>query len=220
MAGWSRHFFYRKEVWKTTWTFRLSVLFVFAAIALLMWSVLVDRLGKSLVCEEHADPSDAILVENFDAEYLVFERAAALKKSGAASRVFVPVSASPDFDHPDSSSIGVVDVYAQVARLTNLTPIRTRVTEPITLNVASDVRDFLLREHIRSVIFVTSGFRSQRSVLVYDKVFTPAGIRFGCVPVFGLITPQNWMKSWHGIQDVVLQTGKILYYQLYVLRRK
>jgi hypothetical protein len=50
MAGWGRHFFYRKEVWKTTWTFRLSVLVVFIAIALLTRNVLADRFGKSLVC--------------------------------------------------------------------------------------------------------------------------------------------------------------------------
>ena len=91
MAGWGRHFFYRKEVWKTTWTFRLSVLLVFIVIALLTRNVLADRIGKSLVCEERADRSDAILVENFDPEYLEFERAATLKNAGIASRVFVPV---------------------------------------------------------------------------------------------------------------------------------
>jgi hypothetical protein len=219
MAGLGRHFFYRKEVWKTTWTFRLSVLVVFIAVALLTRNVLVDRIGKSLVCEEHADRSDAILIENFDPEYLEFERAATLKSEGVASRVFVPVSGSPDPEYPDTSSNGVVDVFARVARLTNLTPIPIHQTEPITLNAAIDVRDFFLKEHIRSVVFVTPGFRSQRSVLVYEKLFTPAGIKFGCVPVFGNQTPDNWTTNWHGIQDVVLQLGKLQYYRFYVLRR-
>jgi hypothetical protein len=219
MAGWGRHFFYRKEVWKTTWIFRLSVLFVFIAIALLTRNVLADRIGKSLVCKEHANRSDAILVENFDPEYLVFERAATLKSEGIASRVYVPVSGSADPEYPDTSSNGVVDEFARVARLTNLTPIPVHQVEPITLSAAIDVRDFLLKEHIRSVVFVTSGFRSQRSVLVYEKIFTPAGIQFGCVPVFGNQTPDNWTTSWHGIQDVVLQLGKLQYYRFYVLRR-
>jgi hypothetical protein len=219
MAGWGRHFFYRKEVWKTTWTFRLSVLVVFISIALLARNVLSDRIGKSLVCEEHADRSDAILVENFDPEYLVFERAATLKRQGVASRVFVPVSASADPEYPDASSSGIVGEFARVAHLANLTPIPIRQTEPITLNAAIDVRDFFLKEHIRSVVFVTPGFRSQRSVLVYEKIFTPAGIKFGCVPVFGNQTPDNWTTSWHGIQDVVLQLGKLQYYRFYVLRR-
>jgi len=219
MDGWGRHFFYRKEVWKTTWTFRLSVLLVFIVIALLTRNVLADRIGKSLVCEERADRSDAILVENFDPEYLEFERAATLKNAGIASRVFVPVSGSADPDYPDASSNGIVEEFARVARLTDLTPIPIHQTEPITLNAAIDVRDFLVKEHIRSVVFVTPGFRSRRSVLVYEKIFTPAGIKFGCVPVFGNQTPDNWTTSWHGIQDVILQLGKLQYYRFYVLRR-
>jgi hypothetical protein len=219
MTGWRRHFFYRKEVWKTTWTFRLSVLVVVIVTALLTRSLLADRIGKSLICDERADPSDAILVENFDPEYLSFERAATLKNEGIASRVFVPVSASADREYPDASSNGVVGEFARVAHLANLTSIPVRQKEPITLNVASDVRDFLLKEHIRSVVFVTPGFRSRRSVLVYEKIFTPAGIKFECVPVFGNQTPSNWTTEWHGIQDVVLQFAKLQYYRFYVLRR-
>jgi hypothetical protein len=197
----------------------LSVLFVVLVIALLTRSLLADRIGKSLVCEEHADRSDAILVENFDPEYLTFERAATLKNAGVASRVLVPEFASADLDSPEASSTGVVDAFARIARLANLIPIPVRQTEPITLNVARDVRDFLLKEHIRSVVFVTPGFRSRRSVLVYEKIFTPAGIKFECVPVFGIQTPDNWTTSWHGIQDVILQFAKLQYYRFYVLRR-
>jgi hypothetical protein len=29
--------------------------------------------------------------------------------------------------------------------------------------------------------------------------------------------PANWTESWHGIQDVGLQTGKLLYYRVFVL---
>jgi hypothetical protein len=219
MAGWSRHFFFRKEVWKTTWTFRLSVLVVIVVTVLLTRSFFADRIGKSLVCEEHADRSDALLLENFDPEYLTFERAATLKNVGVASKVFVPISASPDPEYPDASSEGVVDAFARVARLSNLTFIPIRQAEPITLNAASDVRDFLVKEHIRSVVFVTPGFRSQRSVLVYEKIFTPAGIKFGCVPVFGIQTPENWTTTWHGTQDVLMQFAKLQYYRFYVLRR-
>jgi hypothetical protein len=219
MAEWGRRFFYRKEVWKTTWTFRLSVLVVIVVTALLTRSVVADRIGKSLVCKERSDPSDAILVENFDPDYLSFERAATLKNAGVAPRVFVPVFASGDREHPETSSKGVVDVFARIAWLTNLTLIPIRQTEPITLNAATDVRDFLIKEHIRSVAFVTPGFRSQRSVLVYEKIFTPAGIRFECVPVFGNETPENWTTSWHGIQDVLMQFAKLQYYRFYVLRR-
>ena len=54
------------------------------------WTVAVAR---SLVCDANAAPSDAILVENFDSDYLVFERAANLRRAGFAPRVLVPVLA-------------------------------------------------------------------------------------------------------------------------------
>ena len=199
--------------------FRVSALLVIGAIALLMWNILADRIGKSLVCEERAAPSDAILVENFDPDYLPFERAATLKNAGVASRVLVPVLASGDTEIPEASGAGIVEVFSRIARLANVTLIPIRQTEPITLNAAREVRDFLVRERIRSVVFVTPGFRSQRSVLVYEKVFTPAGIKFGCVPVFGLQTVDNWTTSWHGIEDVFLQLAKLLYYRTWVLNR-
>jgi hypothetical protein len=45
------------------------------------------------VCPEEIAPSDIILVENFEPDYLVFKRAAALQLAGVASRAFVLVPA-------------------------------------------------------------------------------------------------------------------------------
>src|SRR5262249_14700400 len=83
---------------------------------------------------------------------------------------------------------------------------------PISLNVAYQIRDFLTAEHLRSIIVVTSGFRSQRSSLVYHAVLDPVGIKVSCAPVFGQKTPANWTKTWHGIQDVAEQLLKLQYY--------
>src|SRR5712671_1063788 len=131
MTEWQRHFFYRKEVWKTTWTLRLSVVFFFVIAVLLMRSFLADRIGQSLVCRESADHSDALLVENFDAEYLVFERAAALRRAGVASRVLVPVWSGSDPTKTNSSSEGVVELYVRIARLSDFTAIPVEEREPI-----------------------------------------------------------------------------------------
>jgi len=217
MTGWQSHFLYRKEVWKTTWKLRLSVVLFFVVAVILTRSFLTDRIGQSLVCEERADPSDALLMENFDPDYLVFERTAALKSAGVASRVVVPVWSSSDPTQTNASSLGVVSEFARIARLSDITPVPTVETEPIALNVAKTIRDYLVKEHIRSVVVVTPGFRSRRSVLIYNAVFAPVGIKFGCVPVFGKQTPQNWSQTWHGIQDIFLQIGKLEYYRFYVL---
>jgi hypothetical protein len=175
------------------------------------------RIGQSLVCTEEISPSDVILVENFDPHYLVFERAAALRKAGLAARVLVPTQASHDPERVNPVSRGMTELMARVARLQDPEILPIRIFEPVSLNAAYQIRDFLTKEHLRSVIVVTDGFRSKRSSLVYHAVLDPAGIKVGCVPVFGQKTPKNWTQTWHGIQDVTAQFLKLQYYRFYVL---
>src|SRR6266853_1105214 len=175
MTEWQRHFFYKKEVWKTTWTLRLSVLVLLVVAALLTRHFWADHMGRSLVCEENSDHADALLVENFDPDYLVFKRAAALQSAGVASKVLVPILSGPNTNLPSASAYGILDTFTRLSKLTDVTSIPTRELEPISLNTARGVRDFLLKEHIQSVVVVAPGFRSRRSVLVYDAVFKPAG---------------------------------------------
>jgi hypothetical protein len=215
---WYRHLVYRKESWKTTWKLRLSVL----ALGFLIiwgtrnyWSV---RLAESLVCKRETPQSDALLLENFDPDYLVFERAEALQREGVAPRVLVPSPAGGDGE-PKLIEKSIVDVLAGFARLRKFEILPISVSEPITLNAAYQIRDHLLKEHIRSVIVVAPGFRSRRSALVYGSVFAPAGIRVSCSPVFGIHTTTNWTESWHGIQSFVEHFGKLQFYRFWVLPR-
>ena len=106
---------------------------------------------------------------------------------------------------------------AEVAHLPTKKIIPIVEQEPITLNVAYQLRDFLVRERVTSVTVVAPGFRSRRSLLVYSTVFGPAGITVRCVPVFGLKTPDNWTQTWHGIQEVAEQCLKLQYYRFWVL---
>ena len=214
---WLRHFVYRKESWRTTWKLRIGVLVLGIALVLLtrpFWSV---RLANSLVCPEQTPPSDALLLENFDPDYLVFERAAALRSAGIARRVFVPMTT---YDGIQSNAVetGTADLMARVARLPGVEGIPIRLVEPISLNAAYQIRDFLTKNNIRSVIVVAPGFRSRRSALVYSSVLNPAKISVGCVPVFGLDKPENWDQSTHGMQAVVEQFLKLQYYRIAVLR--
>ncbi len=76
--SWTRFFFYRKEVLKTTWTLRLLVLA--SPSSLLPWLTrgLMGRAAAQGTRVRRAQPVSqvgAIVVENFDVNYLVFERA-------------------------------------------------------------------------------------------------------------------------------------------------
>jgi hypothetical protein len=169
------------------------------------------------VCREEIRRSDVIIVENFDPNYLLFERAAQLKRQGFAVRVIVPAEASHEVGGISRISKGIAELMIQVAQLQDTEIIPIRESEPISLNAACQIRDFLTKEHLQSVIIITGGFRSKRTCLVYNAVVGTAGIRVHCMPVFGRQTPQNWTESWHGIQEVSEQFLKLQYYRLFVL---
>jgi hypothetical protein len=214
---WRRHFFYRKESLRTTWKLRLSVLLLALFFLWTTYGFWTRQIGQSLICEEQIPQSDALLVENFDPSYIVFERTAALQRSGVASRIFVPVATDNNPEVPNMVSKAIAEVMAGVAHIPSLETIPIQEVEPISLNAAKQIRNFLTREQVRSVVVVTPDFRSRRSFLVYSTVLKPAGISVGCFPAFGTKTIQNWSATWHGIQEVGLEFLKLQYYRFYVL---
>src|SRR5687767_8331382 len=116
VRGWSHHFIYRRSSLRTTWRFRLGLVVLVVAIAWLTSGWWTVALAESLVCETNASPSDAILLENFDPDYLLFERATELRKKGLAPRVLVPVR-SDTTSGPNLVGLGTAQVMAKVAHL-------------------------------------------------------------------------------------------------------
>jgi hypothetical protein len=212
----TRHLFYRAERTRTTWKFRVgSVVLLVLAVWLTRpwWTVVI---AGSLVCASSAVPSDAILVENFDADYLVFERAARLRRGGVSDRVLVPV-AMADGGGVNAVALGITELMAKLSRVGEIDVVPVREVEPISLNAARDLLGFLEREGIRSVVVVTPMFRSRRSALVYEAVLGPAGIGVTCEPVEGARGVDEWDDTWHGIQNVAEQWLKLQYYRLWVM---
>jgi hypothetical protein len=216
-SKWHRHFFYKKESIKPTWKLRSAVFLLISLIMFVTHGFWSMRIVQSLVCPEEIRQSDIILVENFDPDYLLFERAAALQKAGFASRVLIPVQVSHESERANAMSKGITELMAREAQIQAPEIMPIRATEPISLNIAYKLRDFLTKEHLRLVIVVTSGFRSKRSSLIYRAVLAPAGITVWWIPVFIGATPENWTQSWHGIQEVTEQFLKLQYYRFYVL---
>jgi hypothetical protein len=173
-------------------------------------------IGGSLICVDDVAPSDAMLLENFDPNYLVFERAAELEKRGFARRAFVPVEVGSD-SPANPVSAGIAEVMARQARLLSWEPVVITLSEPFSLNVALQMRTRLVRDKVRSVILIAPRFRSHRSSLVYRATLEPAGIVVRCVPVGHGSSPGGWTKTWHGVQVVVEELIKLAYYRFYVL---
>jgi hypothetical protein len=214
---WMRHFVYRTEHTRTTWKFRVGLVAVVVVAGWLTrgwWTVAIAR---SLVCDANGAPSDAILVENFDPNYLVYERATRLRLAGFATRVLVPIPRDSGGSEANAVALGTAEVMAKLARLGAMDIVPIREVEPISLNAAQDVLRFMQQERIRSVIVVSPLFRSRRSALVYGVTLGRAGITVRCEPVHGTKAVHTWTQSWHGVQDVAEQWLKLQYYRLYVL---
>jgi hypothetical protein len=189
---------------------------VVVSAAWLTQGIWTQAIADSLVCDEHIGPVDAILVDNLDQNYLLFERAASLRDRGLNARVLVPSFHSP---HADTSAVeeGILDLMIRTARLKDVEMVHVDQVEPISLNVALQMRELLTKEHIRSLMVVTTGFRAARALLAYQAALRPVGISVSCVPVFGTIDQDTWRDTWHGIQEVGLQFLKLTYYRFYVL---
>jgi hypothetical protein len=217
LPPWTRWLVYRHERTRTTWTLRLGLLVVVALTISLSERWWAARIGRSLVCEQHRERSDALLVENFDTEYFLFEQARALRADGVSKRVLIPVRIDATTGRPDEVAEAVTDVIARIAHLGSYETVPVRESEPVALNVARDVLTFARREHIASLTVVAPVFRSRRSALVYQAVFDSADIAVRCVAARGPHSPVDWTSSWHGVQNVFEQTVKLAYYRAYVL---
>jgi hypothetical protein len=217
MGTWQRHFFHTRKSTRSTWKLRIGVLIVVILAGISTSRLWLPAIGRSLVCASDLAPSDVILIENFDPNYLLFERAAFLQKAGFAPRTVVPVQASPNPGVPNPISRGVAELMARQARMQAWEMIPIREIEPISLNAAAQIRERLDREQVRSLIVVTSGFRSRRSLLVYRAVLADRGMQVRCDPVFNQATPERWTETWHGMQKVAEEFLKLQYYRLYVL---
>ena len=216
-SNWQRHFFYKKESIKTTWKLRLGIFILVILIGSATRGFWAGRIGRSLVCTEEIGQSDIILVENFNPSFLAFERASELRRAQISLRILVPVQTSHDGQGANIVSQGIAELMCRVARIPDPEIIPIREIEPISLNAAYQIRDFLTKEHLRSVIVVTDGFRSKRSSLIYQAVLAPAGITVSCIAVFVGAAPENWSQTWHGIEEVTEQFLKLQFYRFYVL---
>jgi hypothetical protein len=201
---------------RTSWRLSLGLLVVILATMLTsrLWTAQITR---SLTCAESLAPSDAMLVENFDPHYVLFERAAALERDGFAPVALVPVERAYDPNVANPVWLGIAEVMARQARLRKWRAIPIGLTEPISLNAALQIRARLRADGVTSVIVIAPRFRSRRSLLVYRTTFGAAGIIVHCVPVPGQDSPERWTRTWHGIQEVIEEFIKLQYYRFYVI---
>jgi hypothetical protein len=216
-SGWRRHFFYTATSRRTTWKVKLAFITALISFSLATRSFWIAEIGRSLQCTDPIVRSDILVIENFDPNYMVFKRAAALVNSHLASRVLVPIAASGNPLIADPVSKGIAEVMARQAGLEAWDMVLVNASEPIALNTVVQIRDRVRSMDIRSILVVTTAFRSRRTSLVYHQVFDRLGVRVSCAPVVELSDAERWTERWHGIQEVTEELLKLYYYRFYVI---
>jgi len=213
------HLVYEATICRTTWKFRFVVLALFLALTLATKAWWIPGLGRTLVCSSESVTPDLIVIDNLDSDYLLFEKAAELIERGFAGKVLVPVQASGrNPGAPNLVSREIVDVMVRVAGLDRAEIFPIKQEEPITLNAARQVGEYLKGSNVKKVLVLTSGFKSRRLHMIFKKTLGEVGIESYCLPVWGGHRPENWAQSWHGIQEVLLQFIKLGYYRVWVMQ--
>jgi hypothetical protein len=171
---WRSRLFYRKEVLKTTWLVPISV------VVMLPLVLLHSRerwLARHLVHQSSVAASDIVILDHYDVDYLVFETGASLIQDGLAQEAIIPCMIHGGPTNLNVVSQGIIDVMTGLSRLEPTRIVPVALEEPYTLNFARQMSGTLVERNIESVIIVSPAFRSRRSVLVYESVRHPLGIR-------------------------------------------
>jgi len=168
-------FFYRKVCWKTTWLFRLILLFAVLLVLLAAKGPALRAIGESLVIHVGSEHCDAVLIENFDPNYLLFEESRKLLNSGMDAGVFVPVPYNRGKSGPNRVSAETVSVMAEVSRIGDYRTINIPETEPIRYNAALAIGGHLQSLRIGSVMlgFQSGCFSTNRYSFRFGKSRSP-----------------------------------------------
>jgi hypothetical protein len=174
----------------------------------------LPALAETLLCEQHTGVADAVVIDNVQPNYLLFERAQRIQADGLARLVLLPIPAVLQDGTPSDVYVGFMEVMCRIARVAECTPFTAPGYEPISLTVAEGVaRESQLRG-VRSILLVSSKLRSRRTEAIFKQVLDRRGVRVLCQPVAGTYSTRDWFKTTHGVQDFVLQFGKLWYYRL------
>lgn len=215
---WQSQIVYRTTCYRTTWRFRLLVLALILFLSLATRGWWVPAIGWSLVYNSPIERPDLILIDNLDTEYFLFKKAADFQQQGSGAGVLIPVCAwAQDPGKPAPVARETAEIMIRMAGVKSAELLVIQGSEPITLNTARQVGDFLKGTNVKTILILTSGFKSKRLHLIFDRVLSELGIHAYCLPVWGAHRPETWAATWHGIQEVFLQHIKLAYYRAVIL---
>lgn len=196
-----------------------GVLVVLAAAAYAFHVPLLTWVGRQLVHQDVAVPSDAILVLAggvFDREL----EAARLFAEGMAPTVLMTAEADPDvFTELRARSVRVessLELRKRVLIELGVPPERVLVLPGLvsaTVHEAQAARRWADRTRAGSLLVVSSSFHTARARYVFRRVFEGAAVTLRFVPAGKSdFQPDSWWKRRHTLRDGVFELQRTLYY--------
>lgn len=178
--------------------------------------------GRSLVTEDPVQPANAIVVLVGGTPGREIE-GASLYAAGLAPRVVLPRT-------PESPGVSaLLDRHIVVERPDDLrqrilrelgVPDQAIVRLPTRIDSTFEEADAVVawasREHVRSLLVVTSRFHTKRVRLTYDRAVAGRGIvvRIHAVDIGEAFRPDDWWRSRAGLRTGLFEIQKLTMYRL------
>jgi len=108
-------------------------------------------------------------------------------------------------------------IYEFSQDTSNYKKIPIEPKDPITLNLARQVFEYLKPKGYKRIILISESYHSYRSKLAFEKVFENSGIQVSAIPAELGITKDNWWKTDSGLSTTFSEFIKLIYYRLFVL---
>lgn len=219
-------FIKRKTSRQLTWKAWLGM---FVLIVLIFWLnrffILTNIWSAIVVDTPELKHYDAIVIESWQKpQSRLISVADSLLSKGVSSKVYITFFKwSPTLMY----SGGEVPVYSNeiinlyilgVSKDTSrYKKIGITPTDPVTINLADQVKNFMQKENVQSFLLLSESYHSQRTKLAFEKIFEHSKIYFDVMPVEIGITESNWWWTDAGLSTVFSEFIKLIYYKISVL---
>ncbi len=197
---------------------------ILASIAAVVWVITAPLLARALVVERPLAHADAIIVLSGAKAYRErTQRAAELYRGGIAPLVFITNDGNRagwsviERTNPSSVDLETRELVAGGVPRDAIVVLRAEVFG--TDHEAKEMLAVAGTRSITSLLVVTSGYHTRRSLRTFEKIFTGTGVEIGIEhPIAGRDSPGPW--TWwltpRGWQMVAYEYVKIAgYYVLY-----
>lgn len=211
--------FVRREVRRLRLRFKAGLIALTLGAAWLLAPLYMPLITDPLVVDYKGLATEALVAEGwFALDHSMAQEIVRICRS--SQRVYIIVNEKAEIedeygfklDRPGLSRLNLARAGGDTSRTAILLMFRPPDIPGNTALYAVQLRDRLQRDGVRSFTLVTDSFHSRRSHLIYSRAFEGSGIAIDCYPVPLGFDRRNWWKKSSGMQYIMAEYVKLVYY--------